>query len=178
MGLFTPEQEKSQEAKDGRDLNRRRDPMPRILLVSLIAATVVLVSYTVRQAGRPVDITLVATAERRDEGLRVSGETSLVDGAILEVWVVADGASDVRGRNPDAEIAVASGSFDALVTADTQTRRDSLSHVLIVFEPVRVSGPQNADVLSEYGLFGENLGGNLVVETDRGQRLEQEIDIR
>ena len=178
MGLFTPERDKSQEAKEGRDLTRRRDPMPRILLASLVAATVVLVSYSIRQAGQPIDVTVTASVELGEEGILVSGETNLLDGAILEIWVASREVGVVPERDPDAEAMVDDGSFRAPLSAGQHGAFDSLSRVFIVFEPVRVSGPQNADVLSEYGLFGENLGGRLTVETDRGKRLEQVIDIQ
>lgn len=178
MGLFTPEREKSREAKEGNDISRRRDPMPRILLASLIAATVVLVSFTIRQAGQPIAVTVSATAELTDEGIRVTGETSLVDGAILELWVAQDSSTGVPERDPDAETTVESGSFTALINREQPSTEDDPRRIHIVFDPVRVSGPQDGEVLSVYGLFGENLGGNLVVETDRGQRLEQVAEIR
>lgn len=169
MGLLTPEPEKTghgaPDAAHARSRNRSRN----YLVVSAVAALVAVGALMLRESPSPINIELSVEATRDHSGVTVSGETSLADGSIIEIWFV--GTGHVPDGEPAAEVSVSDGRFSLTVTAiDEHTQ-----YAVLVFEPVRVAGPQNSSVLSTYGVFGEQLGGPHVVQTDRGNRIEYRI---
>ncbi len=172
MGLFTPEPEKTKHLKDAAARPPRRDNGRRVLLISAIAAAVAAGAFLTRQDIAPVDVWIEASAREFNGALIVSGVTNLTDGAILEVWIARDVAG--AGEAPDAEAVVQGGLFDTSIEFS-----DAEGHLVhLVFDPVRVAGPQEGDVLAVYGLFGEALDGPYVVETDRGKRVEYTARMR
>ncbi len=169
MGLLTPEPDKTgngaPEAAHARGPNRSRN----YLVVSAVAALVAVGAFMLRESPSPINIELSVEATLDRSGVTVSGETSLVDGSIIEIWFV--GTEDDPDGVPAAEVSVSDSRFWLTVTAiDEHTQ-----YAVLVFEPVRVAGPQSSSVLSMYGVFGEQLGGPHVVQTDRGNRVEYRI---
>ncbi len=178
--MWTPEQEKSDELRSRYD-RKRADPVRRIMVIATLAAVGLLIASILRTPAERYDVDLGGRAELSHDGLFLGGTTNLPDGAILEYRLMHASGRQIRGRTT-----VEREQFDASVPlSDLMELRtdgaDSLAvedlELQVVFEIVMDDGPQELEIVAQFGGSGDRLGGEHVEQVPFGERLRVSIPV-
>lgn len=169
MGLWTPEQEKIEQARDsaaGR--HRTGDSIRKVFVFSALAAFVAILTWMLRPADPVYEITLDATATIIGSQMIVSGTTNLLDGSILQYRLTTPEGETIKGTTTvdgeEFEVIVS-----PVVTGDLE--------LVLVFEIVMPDRIQEVGIVEHYGGFGEHLGGEHVERDERGKHLRREMTL-
>lgn len=166
MGMWTPEREKSEDARTNyHDHGRSLNPWRRLLVVSLVAAATLGIVRFASDERASTTVTMEAQASIKGDTLAIRGRTNLPDGAIL-TYETIDG--------PTGRMRVRDGAFSTRVEADGRAF-DGINELRILFEIVMTDGVQPPHIIRQFGGFGEYLGGPLVREEDHGAYVEVEV---
>lgn len=141
--------------------------MEKALRLFVVFAVVLFAIYYFRGQEALVPVEMTAGARLADQALSVAGMTSLEDGAILlyEVFPEAEEMNLVTGRTT-----VANGRFAATINVGDLAGRDL--RVRLIFQVALEHDPQPPEVIERYGVFGQRMTGELVVERAIGRRAE------
>jgi len=141
--------------------------MEKTLRLFVVFAVVLFAIYYFRGREALVPVEITASARLADQTLSVAGTTSLEDGAILlyEVFPEAEEMRLVTGRTT-----VANGRFVATINVGDLAGHDL--RVRLIFQVALEHDPQPPAVILRYGVFGQYLTGELVVERAIGRRAE------
>lgn len=171
MRLWTPEREKTEAAKRDRSTERPRDNVGKVLKITVAATVVVLLMWMFRPADPVYRISFDASARTSGSDFVISGNTNLIDGAIVQYSVASPEGETIEGRTT-----VEDGGFEFTLAPDNINGVDSLD-VALVFEIVMEDRIQHVEVVEQYGGFGEHLGGDYVVRDERGRHLKKEMTL-
>jgi hypothetical protein len=139
----------------------------KALRLFIVFAIVLFAVYYFRGREALVPVEIAAGARLADQALSIAGTTSLEDGAILlyEVFPKAGEMNLITGRTT-----VANGRFAATINVGDLAGRDL--RVRLIFQVALEHYPQPPEVILRYGVFGQHMTGELVVERAIGRRAE------
>lgn len=179
MGLWTPEREKIDQAKDSAAGRQRSgDSARKVLVFTAVSTIVAAVTFLLRPADLIYEISLDATMEVVESELIVSGTTNLVDGSILRYCLTTSDNRKIEGKTTVADeafsITISPNFSDGAepVLGSTASREAVL---VLLFEIVMPDCIQDVEIVRRYGGFGEHIGGHHVVRDERGNHVRREL---